>query len=159
VLGIEFRNLCMQGSTQTLSYMYSTKERQFWTVLYQGWESEASCLILSRYKVKHCGSIKMPYPGSYKQKAEWVTRKHGVGKLKLLISLSYRCFFLKIYLFILCKYTVAVFRHSRRGHQISLWMVVSHHLVAGIWTQDLQKRSQCSYPLSHLSSPLSYRFW
>jgi hypothetical protein len=29
VLGIEFRNLCMQGSTQTLSYMYSTKERQF----------------------------------------------------------------------------------------------------------------------------------
>jgi hypothetical protein len=30
------------------------------------------------------------------------------------------------------------------GHQISLWMVVSHHVVAGIWTQDLWKRSQCS---------------
>jgi hypothetical protein len=28
-------------------------------------------------------------------------------------------FFLKIYLFIICKYTVAVFRHSRRGSQIS----------------------------------------
>jgi hypothetical protein len=41
-------------------------------------------------------------------------------------------FFLKIYLFIICKYTVAVFRHSRRGHQISLWMVLSHHVVAGI---------------------------
>jgi hypothetical protein len=26
--------------------------------------------------------------------------------------------FLKIYLFIICVYTVAVFRHSRRGHQI-----------------------------------------
>jgi hypothetical protein len=39
---------------------------------------------------------------------------------------------LKIYVFILCKYTVAVFRHSRRGSQISLWMVVSHHVVAGI---------------------------
>jgi hypothetical protein len=38
----------------------------------------------------------------------------------------------KIYLFIICKYTVAVFRHPRRGHQISLWMVVSHHVVAGI---------------------------
>jgi hypothetical protein len=25
-----------------------------------------------------------------------------------------------------------VFRHSRRGHQISLQMVVSHHVVAGI---------------------------
>jgi hypothetical protein len=36
-----------------------------------------------------------------------------------------------IYLFIICKYTVAVFRHSRRG-QISLQMVVSHHAVAGI---------------------------
>jgi hypothetical protein len=34
--------------------------------------------------------------------------------------------------FIICKYTVAVFRHSRRGSQISLWMVVSHHVVAGI---------------------------
>jgi hypothetical protein len=35
-------------------------------------------------------------------------------------------------LFIICKYTVAVFRHPRRRHQISLWMVVSHHVVAGI---------------------------
>jgi hypothetical protein len=39
--------------------------------------------------------------------------------------------FFKIYLFIICKYTVAVFRHSRRGHQILLGMVVSHHVVAG----------------------------
>jgi hypothetical protein len=50
----------------------------------------------------------------------------------------------KIYLFIICKYTVAVFRHSRRGYQILLRMVVSHHVVAGIWTQDLRKSSQCS---------------
>jgi hypothetical protein len=35
-------------------------------------------------------------------------------------------------LFIICKYTVAVFRHSRKGSQISLQMVVSHHVVAGI---------------------------
>jgi hypothetical protein len=38
----------------------------------------------------------------------------------------------KMYLFIICKYTIAVFRHSRRGHQISLRMVVSHHVIAGI---------------------------
>jgi hypothetical protein len=37
-----------------------------------------------------------------------------------------------IYLFIIRKYTVAVFKHSRRGSQISLRMVVSHHVVAGI---------------------------
>jgi hypothetical protein len=40
-----------------------------------------------------------------------------------------------IYLFYLHKntlYTVAVLRHSRRGSQISLWIVVSHHVVAGI---------------------------
>jgi len=40
-------------------------------------------------------------------------------------------FFFNIYLFIMCKYTVAVFRHIRRGHQISLQMVVNHHVVAG----------------------------
>ena len=38
---------------------------------------------------------------------------------------------------ITCKYIVAVFRHTRRGCQISLLMVVSHHVVAGIGTQDL----------------------
>ena len=60
--------------------------------------------------------------------------------------------FLKIYLF-KCKYTVAVFRHSRKGHQTSLRMVVSHHVVAGIWTEDLGKSSQCSQLPSHLISP------
>jgi hypothetical protein len=45
---------------------------------------------------------------------------------------SFFFFFLKIYLFIICKYTVAVFRQPRRGHQISLRVVVSHHVVAGI---------------------------
>jgi hypothetical protein len=40
--------------------------------------------------------------------------------------------FFKIYLFIICKYTVAVFRHTRRGSHISLQMAVSHHVVAGI---------------------------
>jgi len=42
------------------------------------------------------------------------------------------CLFLKIYLLIIYKYTVAVFRHTRKGHQIPLQMVVSHHVVAGI---------------------------
>jgi hypothetical protein len=40
-------------------------------------------------------------------------------------------FYKKIYLFYLYKYTVAVFRHTRRGHWILLQMVVSPHMVAG----------------------------
>jgi uncharacterized membrane protein YqaE (UPF0057 family) len=36
-----------------------------------------------------------------------------------------------IYLFYVYKYTGAVFRHTRRGHQIPLQMVVSHRVVAG----------------------------
>jgi hypothetical protein len=64
-----------------------------------------------------------------------------------------------VYLFfksfiIIHKYTVADFRCIRRGYQIPLRMVVSHHVVAGIWTQGLRKSSQCSYPLSHLVSPV-----
>jgi hypothetical protein len=39
---------------------------------------------------------------------------------------------LLLLLIIMSKYTVAVFRHTRRGRQISLQMVVSHHVVAGI---------------------------
>jgi hypothetical protein len=41
-------------------------------------------------------------------------------------------FFLKIFIYFIYKYTVAVSRHSRRGRQILLQMVVSHHVVAGI---------------------------
>jgi hypothetical protein len=61
-------------------------------------------------------------------------------------------FFKKI--FIICKYTVAVFRHSRRGSQISLWMVVSHHVVAGIWTQDLWKSSWVLLPTEPSHQPV-----
>jgi hypothetical protein len=68
--------------------------------------------------------------------------------LRKLSLIKIKTFFLKIYLFIICKYAVAVFRHLRRGHRIPLQMVVSHHVVAGIWTQNLRKSSQCSYPLS-----------
>jgi hypothetical protein len=45
--------------------------------------------------------------------------------------------FLKKDLFIIInKYTVAVPRCPRRGRQISFRVVVSHHVVAGIWTHD-----------------------
>ena len=36
-----------------------------------------------------------------------------------------------IYLFYACEYTVFLFRHTRKGHQIPLQMVVSHHVVSG----------------------------
>jgi hypothetical protein len=39
-------------------------------------------------------------------------------------------FFFKMYLFYACEYTVAIFRHTRRGHRIPLQIVVSHHVVA-----------------------------
>jgi len=39
--------------------------------------------------------------------------------------------FFKIYLFSIYEYTVGVFKHTRRGHQIPLQMDVNHHVVAG----------------------------
>jgi hypothetical protein len=48
------------------------------------------------------------------------------------------------YLFYVYEYTVAILRHTRGGHQTSLQMVVSHHVVVGNWTQDHWKSSQCS---------------
>jgi hypothetical protein len=39
--------------------------------------------------------------------------------------------FFNIYLFYAYEHTVAVFRHTRRGHGIPFQMVVSHHVVAG----------------------------
>jgi hypothetical protein len=42
-----------------------------------------------------------------------------------------KCNLKKDLFIIMSKYTVAVFRRIRRGHQMSLQMVVSHHVVAG----------------------------
>jgi hypothetical protein len=39
---------------------------------------------------------------------------------------------LRFIYFILYECTVAVFRHTRRGHRIPLQMVVSYHVVVGI---------------------------
>jgi hypothetical protein len=57
-------------------------------------------------------------------------------------------------LFIICKCTVAVFRHSRRGRQILSQMVVSHHVVAGIWTSDLRKSSRVLLPTEPSHQPV-----
>ena len=54
----------------------------------------------------------------------------ALGLAKIMCSSTF-LFFLMIYLFIICKYTVAVFRHTRRGRQISLEVAVNHHVVAG----------------------------
>ena len=55
-------------------------------------------------------------------------RRVGGEKQGMILS-GVKLYFFKIYLFIICKYTITAFRHSRRGCQ--LWMVVSHHVVAG----------------------------
>jgi hypothetical protein len=48
-------------------------------------------------------------------------------------------------LFYVYEYTVVVvFRHTSRGHQIPVQMVVRHHVVAGNRTQDLWKSSRDS---------------
>jgi hypothetical protein len=46
------------------------------------------------------------------------------------LTLSF--YFFKDLFIIIHKYTVAVFRHTRRRHKFSLRMVVKHHVVAGI---------------------------
>ena len=61
-------------------------------------------------------------------------------------------FFKELFIYI-CKYTVAVFRHSRKGHQILLQDGCEPPCGFWIWPQDLRKNSLCSYPLSHLTSP------
>jgi hypothetical protein len=48
-------------------------------------------------------------------------------------------FFSKDVFIVICKYIVAVFRHTRRGHQISLGMVVNHHVVVGFELRTFER--------------------
>jgi hypothetical protein len=80
------------------------------------------------------------------QAGTWRLRKRPMGNAAYRLFptvCSAWLFFSERDLFVIHKYTVAVFRCTRRGSQIALWVVVSHHMVVGIWTQDLQKSSQC----------------
>jgi hypothetical protein len=90
-----------------------------------------------------------------------------VAGLKFLYNQSistFACLFILIlflrfiYLFCVYEYTVAVFRHTRRGHQIPLQLVVSHHVVAGTWTQDFWKSKQPVLLTIQPSLQLSF-FW
>jgi hypothetical protein len=96
-------------------------------------------------------------------KMSWF-QKHSANVLAMGLAffffffLKSNSFFFKDLFIITCKYTVAVFRHSRRGSQISLQRVVSHHVVAGIWTPDLQKSSQVLLPTEPSHQPPYYYF-
>jgi hypothetical protein len=63
----------------------------------------------------------------------WALPNPSLNK-KMSYRFAYNPFFLKkkkelfVYVY---EYIVAVFRHTRRGHQIPLQMVVNHHVVAG----------------------------
>jgi hypothetical protein len=96
-----------------------------------------STLGVSFHVKDECGQADVTHvPG-----AEWVSYASGAAfelvslivYLKIEnyedIFLSYFSFFKKVYSFHICDSTV--FRHTRRGHRISLQMVVSHHVVAG----------------------------
>jgi hypothetical protein len=90
-------------------------------------KSSVRCLINSSRKAR--GSWQ-----SYLDNRNIYLNKLCLDYFFFLKTYLFVCLFvcLFIYLFIICKYTVADFRQTRRGQQISLWVVVSHHVVAGI---------------------------
>jgi hypothetical protein len=76
--------------------------------------------------------------GSFVRTTGVVTAEPPLQPLNLLLFIkglflfNYLGFLKKItYLFYVYEFTVAIFRHTRRGHQISLRMVVSHHVASG----------------------------
>jgi hypothetical protein len=89
----------------------------------------------------------------YNNKSLIIKKRLKNSRNRFLIVFFLFFVFLKIYLLIICKYTVAVFRPSRRESQISLRMVVSHHVVAGIWTPDLRKSSRVLLPTEPSHQP------
>jgi hypothetical protein len=62
----------------------------------------------------------------------WSLLLTNLSRLFLAAGFWLFCFFVffKTYLLYVYEYTVAVFRHTRKGYQIPLEMVVSHHMGA-----------------------------
>jgi hypothetical protein len=89
----------------------------------------------------------------------WCFLSMSMGDLSIFLYLLLFLFsFLKIYLFYKCEYTEVVFRHTRRGHQIPLKMVVSHYVFVGNWTQDFWKSRTAESSLQPLISFKTFKF-
>jgi hypothetical protein len=115
----------------------------------------ACSLSLSPPMTTYLAQEQLPYKPAMYSTLAWIGSFHWqrnnlsqrsmfLNNINSSLILNFVFIFLKDLFIIIWKYTVAVLRHTRRGHQISLRMVVSLHVVAGIWTQDLWKCSQCS---------------
>lgn len=65
-------------------------------------------------------------------------------------------FFCFLFLFLFCMY-VCMRVSDHLAPQLQTF--VNCHVDSGNWTRDLQKSSQCSWPLSHLSSPHFLTSW
>ena len=117
------------------------------------------CVCKSEDNLTGTGSLLLPHhlvttwgPGTKLRRSSLATST--TFALNLPFALNLLAVFKNIYLFIICKYTVAVFRYSRRGSQISLqmvrWLWVT---MLGFELQTFGRAVGCSYPLSHLTSP------
>jgi hypothetical protein len=66
--------------------------------------------------------------------------------------------FLKKLFIIIHKYTVADFKCTRRGRQISLQVVVSHHVVAGILNSEPSEKQSLLLPAEPSRQPCKGHF-
>jgi hypothetical protein len=82
------------------------------------------CLVRSAHRPSRKKTF---FVYEYTVAVEMVVSLHVVARSGQPRSLRPKDLFIIIH-----KYTVAVFTHTRRGRQISLRVVVSHHVVAGI---------------------------
>jgi hypothetical protein len=86
-----------------------------------------------------CGDLKTACRSRFSFSIMWVQGSSLGGQLSgqcLYLPSHLGCpassvFISIFYLFYVYEYIVDVFRHARRGHPISLQVVVSHHVVAG----------------------------
>jgi hypothetical protein len=90
-----------------------------------------------RYLQKYLAAVIDKYHHYWKEKSTFFKWKNISKIFFAVIVVFFKNFKKKDLFIIIFKYTVAVFRCTRRGRQISLRMVVSHHVGAGIQTQDL----------------------
>jgi hypothetical protein len=124
----------MHQHTQPQTFLFNQtglKQTTVWLLClvrdYQGTQPCKSRGVICISPRLPCTYLLMPRTSLLQDSKVWLCGPDDVVPNSLALSLS---LFLKVYLFI-CKYIVAVFRHTSRAHQISLQMVVSHMCLLG----------------------------
>jgi hypothetical protein len=132
-------SLCSWGySKQLLQIPANLTSLQWWTISWKRWTK----LKIKPFFLKLL--VRVFYQSNMDEKKTMCLLFFFFLKILLIYSIHICAQFMCVCVCVCVCVCMYVYIYMPAHQKIPLWMVVSHHVVAGIWTLDHEKNRQCS---------------